>query len=142
MRATAILVAIFLSRSVQSAPPADEVAYAAVSGVATFKRLHSGDPLYPWERAEFEREQREARRRGEEPAILISNGGSHVDFTYYLYRLGNTRHTQSWKARGLLGEWGHVREFILEGPHLVKFRNWRGTNYMMNSVLIHTDGAR
>jgi hypothetical protein len=45
MRATAILVCIFLSGSVQSAPPADEVAYAAVDGVVTFKRLHSGDPL-------------------------------------------------------------------------------------------------
>jgi hypothetical protein len=91
---------------------------------------------------EFEREQREARRRGDLPAVLISNGGSHVDFTYYLYRLGNTRHTQYWKARGLLGEWGNVGEFILEGPHLVKFRNWQGTNSMKESVLIHTDGAR
>ncbi|MEO8314124.1 MAG: hypothetical protein ABI645_04950 [Pseudomonadota bacterium] len=138
-----LLACILIADGAVPAPAADGTGYAVVDGVVTFRRIKGGDPngLYPWERAELERQRREERRQGEMETVVISNGGSPVDFTYSLYRLGNTAHPQYWRARGLLGEWGRVGEFILESPHLVKYRKWKGTSYMLESVLLLTDGA-
>jgi len=140
MRGVWPLTLLLIPLRLAAADAGPAIAYAAVDGVVAFHRLASDQNLYPWERAEATRQDHAARKNGA-TAVLVSNAGGFADFTYYLYRPGTTVHPQQWHARGLLGEWGRVGEFMLETPHLVKYRRWRGTDYILKSVPIHVDGA-
>ena len=128
-----ILVSVALAFPL-SAVCADNLEYAIVSGVESLQRVRTTSSSFPWERAE-----------PGEIIVSLSCGFARVVYarvtTPGFAKLHDDPNSKPWKLLVQLGHYCKLNEFVLDGWHLVAYRNWRGKDYLISyaEILVGED---
>ncbi len=128
---TPIRLLLFVGVLCAGCTTTDQQGFLVVDGTKSIDKVdrRNSDNVYPWERIEADKDK---------GTILVSNS---CGFAHVIYeradnlerREETSTSVKTWGGLETVGEWCKIGDLVVDNEALIRFRRWRGNNYILET---------